>query len=48
LAQPAFKRWDIMSRLETLQADIAYQQPEELVLENLHKAAYRFVFWLKK
>lgn len=41
MAQPAFKPWEVKSREETLNQDLLSQTPEELVVENLHKAAYR-------
>ena len=43
MAQPAFKPWEVKSREETLNQDLLSQTPEELVVENLHKAAYRFI-----
>jgi len=41
LAQPAFKSWDVTSREETLNTDLVFQSPMDLIIENLHKAAYR-------
>jgi len=40
-AQPAFKEWDVEDVSETLEIDLAQQSPLELVVENLHKNAYR-------
>jgi len=40
-SRPALKPWDVVDGNETLSSDLHYQQPYDIVLELLHKAAYR-------
>jgi hypothetical protein len=47
IIQPAMKPWDILNVDQDMELDLKYQTPREIVIENLHRAAYRFLFIIK-
>lgn len=41
LAQPAFKPWNVEETAETIDTDLSYLEPYELLMEDVHYAAFR-------
>lgn len=44
LGQPAFKPWEVLDVSETLKTDLENLEAYDVVIEMLHKAAFRLVF----
>jgi len=40
-SSPAFRPWDVEDAAESVEKDLKFQQPYDIALELLHKAAYR-------
>lgn len=45
IVQPAIKPWDILQVHQGLETDLNHQTAEDITLENLHKAAFRFLLY---